>query len=59
MNAESEGVADQVSFELLDVSKGLPDRYDLVTTFDVIHDAVDPRGLLRAIRKARRTTAAT
>ncbi len=50
-NAEAEGVADQISFELLDVSKGLPDKYDLVTTFDVIHDAVDPRGLVKAIRE--------
>jgi cyclopropane fatty-acyl-phospholipid synthase-like methyltransferase len=49
-NAEAAGVADRVSFELLDVVQGLPDKYDIVTTFDVIHDAVDPRGLLKAIR---------
>ena len=49
-NAEKAGVADQVSFELLDGSKGLPDTYDLVTTFDVIHDSVDPQGLLKSIR---------
>ena len=29
-----------------------PRAFDLVTTFDVIHDAVDPRGLLRSIRKS-------
>jgi 2-polyprenyl-3-methyl-5-hydroxy-6-metoxy-1,4-benzoquinol methylase len=51
-NAEREGVADRVRFELLDAAEGLPGRYDIVTTFDVIHDAVDPRGLLRAIRAA-------
>jgi SAM-dependent methyltransferase len=50
-NAEAAGVADRVSFEVLDVAQGLPDRYDLVTTFDVIHDAVDPAGLIAAIRK--------
>jgi hypothetical protein len=41
-----------VRFELLDAVGGLPGRYDIVTTFDVVHDAVDPRGLLRAIRAA-------
>jgi 2-polyprenyl-3-methyl-5-hydroxy-6-metoxy-1,4-benzoquinol methylase len=50
-NAEASGVGDRVSFELLDVAQGLPEKYDLVTTFDVIHDAVDPRGLLKAIRQ--------
>jgi SAM-dependent methyltransferase len=49
-NADKAGVGDRVRFELLDVAEGLPERYDLVTTFDVVHDAVDPPGLLRAIR---------
>jgi SAM-dependent methyltransferase len=30
----------------------LPDRFDVISTFDVVHDAVDPRGLLRSIRQA-------
>jgi 2-polyprenyl-3-methyl-5-hydroxy-6-metoxy-1,4-benzoquinol methylase len=51
-NAEAAGVADRVRFEQLDASGGLPEQYDVITTFDVVHDAVDPRGLLRAIRKA-------
>lgn len=51
-NAAREGIADRVRFELLDAAGGLPGRYDIVTTFDVVHDAVDPRGLLRAIRAA-------
>jgi 2-polyprenyl-3-methyl-5-hydroxy-6-metoxy-1,4-benzoquinol methylase len=46
------GVADRVRFERRDVSKGLPQQFDVVTTFDVIHDAVDPVGLLRTIRRA-------
>ena len=50
-NAEEAGVSDRVRFELLDVAAGLPERYDLVTTFDVIHDAVNPGGLLRAVRE--------
>jgi SAM-dependent methyltransferase len=30
----------------------VPEQYDVITTFDVIHDAVDPRALLRSIRQA-------
>jgi 2-polyprenyl-3-methyl-5-hydroxy-6-metoxy-1,4-benzoquinol methylase len=51
-NAEAAGLADCVSFEHLDVSQGLPEQYDVITTFDVVHDAVDPRRLLRSIRQA-------
>lgn len=50
--AVEEGVADRVRFEERDCAQGLPDRYDLITTFDVVHDAVDPKGLLRTIRTA-------
>lgn len=50
-NAKAAGVADRVDFEQRDAVEGLPQQYDLITTFDVIHDAVNPRGLLRAIRE--------
>jgi 2-polyprenyl-3-methyl-5-hydroxy-6-metoxy-1,4-benzoquinol methylase len=53
-NAKAAGVADRVSFHYLDGSAGLPERYDVVTTFDVVHDAADPPGLLRSIRAALR-----
>ena len=53
-NAQAAGVADRVRFEHLDVSEGLPEQYDVITTFDVVHDAVNPRGLLRAIRDGLR-----
>jgi 2-polyprenyl-3-methyl-5-hydroxy-6-metoxy-1,4-benzoquinol methylase len=53
-NAQAAGVADRVRFEQRDVSEGLPEQYDVITTFDVVHDAVNPRGLLRAIRNALR-----
>ena len=52
--AAEAGVTDRVRFELADASNGIPARYDVITTFDVVHDAVDPRGLLRAIRSALR-----
>jgi SAM-dependent methyltransferase len=53
-NAEASGVSERVRFEHHDVSTGLPDQYDVITTFDVIHDAVDPRGVLRTIHQALR-----
>jgi SAM-dependent methyltransferase len=48
--AKAAGVADRVTYRQADVSQGLPEQYDLITTFDVVHDAADPVGLLRAIR---------
>jgi SAM-dependent methyltransferase len=48
------GVADRVRFEQLDFVKGIPDSYDVITTFDVVHDMVDPRGGLRSIHGALR-----
>ncbi len=53
-NAEAAGVADRVRFVALDASQGLPAQYDLITTFIVVHDAAQPRALLRAIRHALR-----
>lgn len=51
-NAKAAGVGDRVRYEEHDVSKGLPETFDVITTFDVIHDAVDPRGLLKVIRSS-------
>ena len=51
-NAEAAGVANRVTFEVADGSR-LPERkYDFISTFDVVHDAVDPVGLMTAIRRA-------
>lgn len=50
-HAREAGVADRVTFKVRDVSQGLPAKFDLVTTFDVVHDAADPQGLLRTIRQ--------
>lgn len=52
--AEQAGVADRVQFEVRDVSQGLGASYDVITTFDVVHDSVDPGAILRAIRSALR-----
>jgi SAM-dependent methyltransferase len=52
--AAAAGVGDRVRFVALDAARGLPELFDVVTSFDVVHDAVDPGGLLRAIRAALR-----
>jgi SAM-dependent methyltransferase len=53
-NAREAGVSDRVRFEELDVAKGLPAQFDVITTFDVVHDAADPLQLLRSIHRALR-----
>jgi len=49
-NATRSGLADTIEFERRDVAaEGLHHRFDVITTFDVVHDAVDPLALLKAI----------
>ncbi len=45
-------VSDRVRFELLDATAGLTGRFDVISTFDVVHDAVDPAALLGSIHRA-------
>ena len=47
--AKDAGVAERVHFEERDGAKGLPQKYDIISTFDVVHDAVDPGGLMKGI----------
>lgn len=50
-NAETEGVADRVSFEVRDADDPqLQGRYDLVTLFESLHHFPDPAGALRTLR---------
>jgi 2-polyprenyl-3-methyl-5-hydroxy-6-metoxy-1,4-benzoquinol methylase len=53
-SAEAAGVADRVAFEVHDVAQGIPGEYDLVTTFDVVHDSADPAAIVRTARQAVR-----
>jgi 2-polyprenyl-3-methyl-5-hydroxy-6-metoxy-1,4-benzoquinol methylase len=53
-NAEAEGVADRVTFTVADGAELPQGRFDLITTFDVVHDSADPVGLMSAIRGALR-----
>ncbi|MBQ0721521.1 MAG: methyltransferase domain-containing protein [Gammaproteobacteria bacterium] len=50
--AEEEGVSDRVEFQVHDISKGVPGKFDVVATFDLIHDMADPKGGLKALRQA-------
>ena len=40
--AREAGVADRVRYEVRDAASDLPGRFDVITTFDVLHDAADP-----------------
>jgi SAM-dependent methyltransferase len=50
--AEAAGVADRARFEVADASGGLPGRWDVISTLDVVHDAIDPAALLAGIRRS-------
>lgn len=52
--AAKAGVADRVRFEVHDAATPIPSEFDLITTFDVLHDAADPGGILSAMRAALR-----
>jgi SAM-dependent methyltransferase len=43
------GVGDRVQFHQLDAAAGLPARFDVIMTFDVVHDAIVPQQLVNAI----------
>lgn len=47
--AERAGVGARVRFEVADGSRGLPEKYDVISTFVVVHDAADPAGLVAGI----------
>lgn len=52
--AHADGLDGTLRFEARDASSGLPETYDLITVLDVVHDAADPLGVLRAARSALR-----
>lgn len=51
-NAQAAGVGDRITFDTVDCTKLPGARFDFIATFDVIHDSVDPVGLLKSIRTA-------
>lgn len=50
--AETAGVADRVKFHVGDATMELTGPLDLVTMFDVLHDAPDPEALLATTRRS-------
>lgn len=50
--ARRAGVADRVRFVQADAVQEIPDRYDVITMFAVVHDTRDPLALLRNARAA-------
>ncbi len=52
--AEAEGLADRVTFLEMDPAAALPEQFDIITTFTVVHDAAFPEELLKRIREALR-----
>jgi SAM-dependent methyltransferase len=50
-NIADAGFGDRVRVELKDVVEGVDEKFDVISTYDVIHDAIDPQGLLKAIRQ--------
>jgi 2-polyprenyl-3-methyl-5-hydroxy-6-metoxy-1,4-benzoquinol methylase len=50
--AEEAGVADRVQFETAPAAEHPGSGYDLVTTFDCLHDMGDPVGAARHVREA-------
>jgi SAM-dependent methyltransferase len=55
VNAEAAGLTDRLRFEVRDAAQGIPGQFDVITSFDVVHDSADPPALLRSIRGALRT----
>jgi SAM-dependent methyltransferase len=51
-NAKAAGLGDRIKFEVVDGTRLPEAEFDFISTFDVVHDSVDPTGLLRSIRRA-------
>ena len=51
-NAKAAGLGDRVTFEVVDGTRLPAAQFDFISTFDVVHDSVDPVGLMRSIRGA-------
>lgn len=51
-NARAAGLADRIRFEVVDGTRLPVSEFDFISTFDVVHDSVDPVALMRSIRGA-------
>jgi 2-polyprenyl-3-methyl-5-hydroxy-6-metoxy-1,4-benzoquinol methylase len=48
-NAVEAGVSDRVTFQTIVPNQSMPVKFDVITTFDVLHDSADPDQLVRTI----------
>ncbi len=51
-NSQAAGVTDRVRFVRHNASQELPERYDIVLSFDTLHHAINVLGFMRAIRES-------
>jgi ubiquinone/menaquinone biosynthesis C-methylase UbiE len=51
-NARAAGLGDRIKFDVVDCTRLPAARFDFISTFDVVHDSVDPDALLKSIRGA-------
>jgi SAM-dependent methyltransferase len=51
-NARAAGVEDRVSLTIADATELPRETHDVITAFDVVHDAVDPLALMTSMRNA-------
>lgn len=51
-NIEATGLTDRIDVEVAEVEEGLPGEFDVISAFDVVHDALDPRRFLDQVRDA-------
>jgi len=51
-SAAAAGLADRVTFEVVDGARLPARKFDLITTFDVLHDSADPETIVRSARSA-------
>lgn len=47
--AADAGLSERIEFRKHDVHEGLPEAYDVITTFDAVHDFKDPQRAFKAI----------
>ena len=51
-NVKAAGLGDRIKFEVVDCTRLPAAQFDFISTFDVVHDSVDPDALLKSIRAA-------
>lgn len=52
VNVQAAGLADHVKYVCQDASRGLPERSDIILSFDVLHHATNVVAFLRTIRES-------